>query len=66
MSPHTVHFAIQLTVYLLIGSLLMLAFNEFARPVTRGEFLKGMLMWPLLLACLVLGVVYAYVKRARS
>jgi len=63
----TVIIFIVITAYLLIGCLVMLVATEFSYGiVTRKEFLRGMLIWPLAVVLFFEHFLSAYWGRLRS
>jgi hypothetical protein len=61
------HTLFSITLYLFIGSLLMLLVNELVDgAITKSEFLQGMALWPAVVVIFCLQVLLAYVRRVRK
>lgn len=56
-----------IALYLLIGCIVMLVANEFSySAITRKEFLRGMLIWPLAVVFFFEYFFGAYLARLRD
>lgn len=51
-------------LYLFVGAILMLIANEWLRPLSEPEFLRGMLLWPVVLLLAVFGFIQQMIRGA--